>query len=361
MVRPFFLATLFLASIFLSLRLLRFARLIAGRGFGALDFVWLSAYLLPAFLELVIPLALYVAVASALMRLRLDGEIVGIYALGGRGRSLMKPLSVVTIGLALLTFPLSAFVRPWALRALQSYVVGRTMGQPTLAVEEKVFVTPAPGVVLYVDGLRSGGRELQGILLSDARSPAKKEVVLARTGFLTPDPNGEGLLLRLHDGFVHTVDRRSNRIETISFSQFDWRWIAGGPSARVSEPRPQEMGWNEIRSAALEDHGPDAPIKLLAFRLEMFRRVMSPFGCLVFFVASLFPLQLAIRPSYAIIGGILGLLVLAYYTSQTAAEVLTMQGILPPVVGATFPYLVLAVVLGAGFPVVRAWSRWSLA
>lgn len=356
--RPFLLAALFLAFLFLSLRLLRFARLIVDRGLGLVDLLSISGYLVPAFLELVVPLALYVAVASTIVRLRADGEITALYALGLRSRSILAPLAVVAAALALLTLPLAVHVRPWALRSLQMYVAQRVTERPSLGIQEKVFLAPSPGVVLYVHSIRAGGQDLQGVLLADSRSREKKEVVIARAGWLDPEAQGGALLLRLYDGFVHTVDKRADRVETITFKQFDWRLAARTASQGAHIGRPQEMSWQEIRLASRgDDHDSVVREPSRSVRLEMFRRATSPLGCVVFFVASLFPLNLPIRTSYGAVAGLLGLLVLGYYTSQTAAEVLTMQGVFPPLVGAVFPYFVLGALIATGVFVSRGQTR----
>ena len=111
-------------------------------------------------------------------------------------------------------------------------------------LKEKVFNSGFKGMVIYVDKVSEGGDGLQGVMISDARTPDQQNTIIARRGTLLPDENSNQLTLRLFDGSIFGVDAKTDASHVTSFNTYD---LAIMPN-ETSERRwlsPDEMSYRD--------------------------------------------------------------------------------------------------------------------
>src|SRR6202008_112291 len=103
-----------------------------------------------------------------------------------------------------------------------------------------------PGLVLYVDHISNNNGSLQGVLISDARSNAQQNTIIAERGIVVPDEHNENITLRLFDGSVFGVDPSNHDSHITSFLIYDLNVEPQGgltDNGRESE----QMSYGELR------------------------------------------------------------------------------------------------------------------
>jgi lipopolysaccharide export system permease protein len=341
--RSSLLAAVFLGFTLVSLRLLRFGRLIGQPGVGLTEVSRLFVLLVPTFLELIIPLAVYIGVASTLVRLRQDGEITAVYAAGARPTVFVRPILLFATFVAAAAFFSAAFVRPAALSSLRTYAGRLATTSPATLIQANVFLAPAPGIVLYVNRVDDGG-SIHGILLSDNRSRERRQVAIAAKGTLLANEQASAPMLRLEDGTIHSIDLRDQHVETTEFAELDWRLPIDEESLQSQSRTPAELSLLELLHAPA---GPTSTPSPTALQLELFRRFALPFSCIIFALAGLSPLRSKRRSSYGEVAWIGGAAAILYYLSSTLAEALTVQEVISPQFGAVLPTVAIGAFVAA--------------
>jgi lipopolysaccharide export system permease protein len=113
MVVPFFLGLAIFTSILLIVRILKLVELVVNRGVPLAQMVRIFSYILPAFLEVTVPMALLLAILVAFGRLSSDSEVIAMRAAGISLYRLLVPVAIFAGMVALLTGWLSVTARPW--------------------------------------------------------------------------------------------------------------------------------------------------------------------------------------------------------------------------------------------------------
>ncbi|MDP7603497.1 MAG: LptF/LptG family permease, partial [Alphaproteobacteria bacterium] len=191
--RQLFAPTLFITGALVGVvwltQSLRFVDLIVNRGLSAGHFFYLTMLLLPGFLSLILPIALFCAVLFTYHRLSFDSEIVVLRAAGLSHRQLARPALALALGATIVTYGLTLYLTPLGFRTFKDQQFTIRSSYASVLLREGVFNTLVDGVTVYVRERKSGG-ELRGILVHDNRQPSKPITVMAERGILTNTAEG---------------------------------------------------------------------------------------------------------------------------------------------------------------------------
>lgn len=203
----------------------RFIKYLAQAAQGVLDpgvLFLIMGYRIPGFLQLILPLGLFLGVLLAYGRLYLDSEMTVLTATGMSQQRLLGYTLLPALLVAVLSGVLSFHVTPYGVRQVASIL------QEQDALTE--FDTLVPGRfqslkdgarVTYVEGLENGREQLQGIFISEqgrAGREAELTVLTAPTGHqVVLDDGSRYLILEngyRHDGLPGQADYRVIAYET---------------------------------------------------------------------------------------------------------------------------------------------------
>ena len=109
---PFGLGLAVFTLILLIARILKLVEMVVNRGVPLLEVLKLFSYILPAFLEVTVPMALLLAVIVAFGRLSSDSEIVALKTSGVSLYQLMRPVALFAVVVYLVALALSLYARP---------------------------------------------------------------------------------------------------------------------------------------------------------------------------------------------------------------------------------------------------------
>ena len=338
---PFFLGLAVFTFILLIARILKLVELVVNRGIPFFDMLKIFAYILPAFLEVTVPMALLLALLLAFSRLSADQETIALKTSGISLYQVTVPIAVFVLFTYLLTLFLTLHARPWANTALKAALYHATKTRATAGLQEKVFNTDFDGLVLYVEEIHPPGTLLQGIMIADRRNSQQHNTIFAQTGLLIPNEQTHSLTLRLFDGTIHGVLSQEKSYHRTNFTVYDVTLSLDALLAakKTKDKNPQEMTFPELRQAIARRGA--AGLGANTELVELHRRFSIPFACIVF---ALVGLPLGMQPTRAIRarGFTLSLtLIFLYYIFLTMGEDLGRKGILPIPLALWLPNLVL--------------------
>lgn len=348
---PFGLGLAVFTLILLVARILKLIELVVNRGVPLLDVLQVFSYILPAFLEVTIPMALLLAVLVAFGRLSSDSEITALQTSGVSLWQLLRPVAVFALAVFVLALFVSFYGRPWGNGLLRTglYEIAKTGA--AAAIKEKVFADDFPGLVIYVDRMAPGGGTLHGVLIADTREKGQRNTIFAQSGALVPNEKQHALTLRLEHGSIHAFENDDRSYHRTDFATYDISLDLNAALARL-RPRdrdPSEIPWRELRAIIARKQAAGEPAT--AERVEFQRRLSIPFACLAFAAIAV---PLGIQPSRAVRsrGFALSLvLIFVYYVFLSLGENLGTRGILPAWVALWIPNAFLVVLGAASFTI----------
>ena len=339
---PFALGLAVFTLILLIARILKLVEMVVNRGVPLLEVLKIFSYILPAFLEVTVPMALLLAVLIAFGRLSSDSEITALKTSGVSLYQLLPPVAGFAVGVFLVALGLSVYARPWGNSLLRSSLYEIAKTRASAGIKEKVFNDDFSGLVIYVDHIEPPGSNLRGILIADSRDANQRNTVFARAGVLVPNEPAHVLTLRLLGGSIHAFYPKDRSYHRTDFSTYDITLDLNTALAnlRPRERNSSEMTVPELRAAIAAKRASGQPA--FSESVELQRKFSIPFACLAFAAIGV---PLGIRPSRAVRsrGFTMSLaLIFIYYLLLTLAESLGERGVLPAALALWFPNLLVA-------------------
>jgi lipopolysaccharide export system permease protein len=349
---PFLLGLAVFTSILLIVRILKLVEMVVNRGVPITQILRLFSYILPAFLEVTVPMALLLAILVAFGRLSSDSELIALRAAGISLYRLLMPVGAFAVAVTLLTLALSLYARPWGNTLLRTglYEIVRT--RAVAGIKPKIFNDEFSGLVIYVDRVAPATDVLEGILISDTRDAAMHNTVYAESGRLFSNEDHRTLTLRLESGGIYSTGSEGHDYQDTRFDTYDITLDADAALAQLRNRTKDvsEMTLAELRESIEVKAAQGEPT--FAERVESQRKFSIPFACLVFAALGV---PLGIQPSRSVHsrGFTMSLvLIFVYYLLLTFGQQLGERGSLPPLVAVWLPNLVLSII--AGFLLARA-------
>lgn len=341
---PFFLGLGVFTFILLIARILKLVEMVVNRGVPAWEIVKLFSYILPAFLEVTVPMALLLAILVGFGRMSSDSEITAMKACGLSLYQLARPVVVFTLVVWLVSLGLSVWVRPWGNSLLRTGLYEVAKSRASVGLRERVFNTDFPNLVIYVDEVLPPGNSFKGVMISDLRDAGQPTTAFAKVGMLVHNEETSTLTLRLLEGQIEQAKSGSSSFNQTDFALYDFNldWAAALGEVRPEDKDPKEMTLQELRRAIAAKDSMGEPS--FPEQVEVHRKFSIPFACLVFAAVGV-PLGLQSSRSARSRGFSVSLaLILAYYILLTMGEKTGARGIVPPLLALWLPNIVFAAV-----------------
>lgn len=254
---------------------LRFVDLIINRGLSFFTFVYLTLLLLPSFLAVLLPVALFCAVAYTYHRLTIDSEIVVLRAAGLSDVELMKPALIMAGFTVLLSYTITLYMQPAGFREFKDrqFVIRADYSQVLL--QEGSFNSLGGGLTVYIRERLANG-EVVGILVHDNRDNDAPVTMMAERGVLLKTP--EGSYLSLFKGNRQVMDKDRGKLSLLYFDRhnIDLSDLINAEGPRWREPRERYI--HELFRAPKDDGDASHRHEL---RAEGHSRLISPLYSLV--------------------------------------------------------------------------------
>jgi lipopolysaccharide export system permease protein len=220
---------------------LRFVELIVNRGLSVPLFVYFTALLLPSLLSIILPVAVFIAVAFTYNRLIVDSELVAMRATGLSQRRLAMPAILLALACTAFGYVLSLWLLPASYRQFKDTQFEIRDTYTSVLLQEGVFTTLMKGVTVYVRDRAPDG-ELLGIIVQDGRDRQHSATMMAERGALVEGPDGPRVLMI--KGNRQEMDVKTGRMSILYFDRyvFDVGTASAAPQTRWREPRERYLG-----------------------------------------------------------------------------------------------------------------------
>ncbi len=324
----FFIGLMTFTIILLMDKILKLIELIVNRGGSLSDVLMLFVFISPSFLIITIPIAVLLGTLLTFGRLSSDSEITAFKASGMSLYQLFFPISIFALATFLLTSFLVFYGVSWGNRGFRATLYRLVQSKANIEIKERVFTNAFSGLIVYVDRVPLQGNHMEGILIYDQREKGKSSTIIAKEAFVMNNPESQEIILRLLNGDIHRFDSESRTFQKVKFAAYDLRLeLAKTFEAIDKKIKDWELSTEDIRKKIKEIRitGGDST----SYEVELHKRYAIPFTCIVF---ALIGVPLGIQPhrSGRSYGFILSILILiAYYISLTASEILAMRKIAP--------------------------------
>jgi lipopolysaccharide export system permease protein len=260
---------------------LRFVELIVNRGLSLQSYLYLTLLLLPSFLSLMLPVALFTSVLFTYNKLITDSELVVLRAVGLGPYQLSRPALLLASVVVAIGYFLSLYLLPWSYRQFKDLEFNVRSDYSAVLLKDGAFNNVAPGITVYIRSREVDG-ELQGILIHDNRVREKTFTLMAERGRLAMTEDGPRVILV--NGNRQQFDAETGKLSLLYFDRYtvDLGKIGQAQQDRWREPRERYL--SELLFLS------DDPIdQLNANRLhaEVHSRLVSPFLGFAFTLISL--------------------------------------------------------------------------
>ena len=286
----YFLRQLAVGMVFVSVALacvlwltqsLRLIEMIVSQGISVGTFLRLTGMLMPSFLVVIIPIALFAVILFTYNKLNSDRELVVLRAAGLSNWALARPALMLAAGATVATYALSLWIIPLTVRNFRELQWSIRNDISSVLLQEGSFNKFGNGLTIYVRA-RSPEGELLGILVHDKRSPAKPVTLMAEKGALVFTETGPRILMV--NGNRQQLPDGTGQLSVLDFDSYtvDLSSAHGDKGARFRDARERsimelinaseaEMGTSDYRRAKVELH----------------QRLTSPLYCLGFALIAL--------------------------------------------------------------------------
>jgi lipopolysaccharide export system permease protein len=288
---PFGMGVALLTFALVTGKLLKLTDMVVNHGVSLGEVLGLMAFIMPAFLELTFPMAVLLGVLLGFGRMSGDREMIAARACGISLYRIAVPVMLVATIVYVVSSWFAFSIRPWANLSLEQRLFYLTRTRISSVLKEKVFNGGFHGLVIYVDKVSEGPEGLQGVMISDARTPDQQNTIIARRGTLIPDESRNDLTLRLFDGSIFGVDATSDASHVTSFRSYDLV-IPPNDDLEASWLSPDEMSYPTLMAAIT--NGRASGKRNYEAETELASKYLVPIATLLF---ALLGVSLGLKPA----------------------------------------------------------------
>ncbi|MGE3769885.1 MAG: LPS export ABC transporter permease LptF [Bdellovibrionales bacterium] len=241
-----FVVCLVVTAVIWLTQALRLLELVIDRGAPLSMLLYMLLLTVPAFLALILPIGLSIAVLFVIYKLIMDSELVVMRAAGMSHSRLARPVLALAAAVLLIAYFLTLYVAPAANRELARQEFLAKNNYALVLLRDGAFNRLTDDITAYVRE-RVGLSEIRGLLLHDESKPEKTDTVIAEKGLLVETDEGSRIVL--FNGFRQERDRLTGHVNELHFRQYTLDLSQFGPDYATRKKNPREKPTSELLSS----------------------------------------------------------------------------------------------------------------
>jgi lipopolysaccharide export system permease protein len=229
---------------------LRFVEMIVNRGLSGALFLYFTMLLLPTFLAMIMPIAVFAAVLFTYNKLIMDRELVVMRATGLSQLDLARPALTLAVLATLVGYALSLYFVPASFREFKDLQRSIRNSYASVLLQEGVFNALMDGITVYVRARTPEGA-LRGIVIHDGRNPDAPVTMMAERGAIVAGANGPRVVM--FNGNRQQVDGPGGKVSLLYFDRYSFEFdrLAEDPLTKFREPRERYLNellypWDQV-------------------------------------------------------------------------------------------------------------------
>jgi lipopolysaccharide export system permease protein len=309
-------------------RMVRLMELLVNQGSPVLLVLKLLANLVPHYLGLALPLALFLGITLSATRLSVDSELDALQSAGVGLTRLLRPMVWLTLVLTAVMVLLVGWLQPLTRYQFRALMWAATNSAWDLAVEKGSFFNGIGNYTVLIEDMGDNGRTLKGVFVQQRKSDGGTVMMTAETGEAGRLPESGQIVLKLRNGRRVETERASDKVTVLSFERFDLPMEVAASDPFRDRSGERELTFTELacqlRLQPVADAPPSPPpwpcteeaqpLQFKGNRLqsEMHARMVRVLS-LVFLPLMSIPLGLASRRSQKGAGLVVGVILLTFF------------------------------------------------
>jgi lipopolysaccharide export system permease protein len=265
------LVTIGLTAILWLTQSLRFVELTVNKGASIGTFIKLTVLVMPNFLTIILPVALFTVTLFTFNKLITDRELVVLRAAGWSHWALAKPALILAGINVVLGLILNLWIIPWSNEAFHKLQYQLRSTATGVMLQEGQFTQISKGLTVYVRARDPKG-ELLGLIIHDRRNPDKVITYLAERGALVQNEDGTPSVL-MFNATREQVVPGSNRLSLLSYDNYSMQFADGPDNGEDRVRDARERPTRELFSLSEAQVG---PVQFHQFRVEGHQRFAAP-------------------------------------------------------------------------------------
>ncbi len=197
----------------------------------------IMGYRLPGFLELILPLGLFIAFLLAYGRLYMESEMVVLSACGMSQKRLVGYSLLPAAFVAVLVAILSLVISPLGVSKAEDIFKSQKQRSEFDHMSPARFQSMQAGAgVTYAEELSSDRKVMEQVFMAEMGDSTDKTqtglaVVTAETGEQVIDPDSGERYLKLHNGYRYSGNPGETNYRVVEFDTY-WQHLPGDPRAK---------------------------------------------------------------------------------------------------------------------------------
>lgn len=240
-------------------------------------FVRLTLMLIPGYLAIISPIALFAVALFTYNRLITDRELIILRAAGMSPMQLARPVLTIGILFTLLGFYISLVLVPHAVANFREMRWKVQHDVSHLLIQEGEFNDISSGITVYIRNKNNDG-SLEGIILHDQRSPHSQVTLLAEQGSIVYRDGVPQIAMK--NGSRQEVSNKTGRFSILYFDYYNLDFFTDKDKTSSRFKNPAERSLKELLTTP-KNQLPNEKT-YYKFRLEGFKRLALPFYNLSF-------------------------------------------------------------------------------
>jgi lipopolysaccharide export system permease protein len=332
-------------------RMVRLMELLVNQGGPIWLVLKMLGNLVPHYLGLALPLALFLGALLCATRLSVDSEIDAMQSAGVGLSRLLWPVMGLALVITLVMFVLAGWLQPLTRYGYRALVYAATNSAWDLAVEKGSFFSGIGKSTILIDDISDNGRVLRRVFVYQDRDHGDISVLTAERGEAFRIPADLSVVLHLQNGRRVDIPAATERPKVLAFGAFDLPLEVESVAPFRDRFGERELTMPELLAAAQR---PDLSPKVERSRLvsELHGRLVRPLSVLFMPILGM-ALGLAQRRNQRGAGLVVGVILLAIYNyTLTFGESGADKERLSPWLGLWTPMLVMFA--------FSIWAFWSV-
>lgn len=234
---------------------LQFLQFIINKGLAISAWLKLTMLLLPWFLSVILPAALFLVTIFIYNKLTVDRELVVVQAAGVNRLGIARPALLSALGATVLGYFLSLAIVPNSFQAFRELQWSIRNDVSQILLREGAFNQLGKDLTVYVRGRDKNG-DLLGVLIHDTRNPTSSLTIMAERGAVGHDDKGSRVLL--FNGSRQQLAPGTGDLSVLYFDSYtlDFGTLQNTPEDRYENNRERSTLWllTVAENAAMPGH-----------------------------------------------------------------------------------------------------------
>jgi lipopolysaccharide export system permease protein len=261
---------------------LKFIDMIINNGATPVMFLKLTMLMMPSFLPITLPIALFVVVLFVYSKMTADRELVVMAAAGLSPVQLAKPVLILATMVMIFTFMNNILFLPESHRMFGELRWQIKYSFTQVMLDPGKFNVIGDKTTVYIRE-KTADNTLSGIFIHDESIPGAPVTVIAKSGAMVKSGNGANIIM--FDGNRQVLDKETNDYSVLFFDRYTFA-IDDYQEEQISRtPDRREMDLNELFTISTNDK--ILPRDRPKYIIEGHKRLTSPLVGIAFVLIAL--------------------------------------------------------------------------